>query len=56
MPEWPTARIGEHVKRVVEPVRLEPDHEYSSLGIRYETGVYVRSVKLGRQLRTKMYE
>ncbi|TQL01355.1 restriction endonuclease subunit S [Cellulomonas sp. SLBN-39] len=55
MPEWPTARIGEHVKRVVEPVRLEPDREYSSLGIRYGSGIYVRSVKFGRQLRTRMY-
>lgn len=55
MPEWPTTTIGEHVKRVVEPVKLEPEREYSSLGIRYGSGVYVRSVKLGSQLRTKMY-
>lgn len=55
MPEWPTTTIGEHVKRVVEPVKLEAEIEYSSLGIRYGSGVYVRSVKLGRQLRTKMF-
>lgn len=55
MSDWPTTTIGEHVTRRVEPVKLDPDTEYSSLGIRYGTGVYVRNVKLGRQLRTKMY-
>ncbi|WP_078330965.1 restriction endonuclease subunit S [Mycobacteroides salmoniphilum] len=55
MPDWPTTTIGEHAERRVEPVKLDPDVEYSSLGIRYGTGVYIRSVKTGRQLRTKMY-
>jgi type I restriction enzyme S subunit len=55
MPDWPTTAVGEHVKRRIEPVALAPDVEYSSLGIRYDEGVYVRNVKLGRELRTKMY-
>lgn len=55
MPDWPTATIGEHVERRVEPVQLDPEAMYSSLGIRYGSGVYVRSAKLGSQLRTKMY-
>ena len=55
MPEWPTTTVGEHVKRRIEPISLEPDVEYSSLGIRYDEGVYVRNVKIGRSLRTKMY-
>lgn len=55
MPEWPVSIVGQHVTRRVEPVKLEPETEYSSLGIRYNTGVYVRDVKLGAKLRTKMY-
>lgn len=55
MPEWPKTTVGQHVKRRIEPVALAPDEEYSSLGIRYDGGVYVRNVKLGRELRTKMY-
>jgi hypothetical protein len=55
MPEWPSTTVGQHVVRRIEPVSLQPDAEYSSLGIRYDGGVYVRNVKLGRELRTKMY-
>lgn len=55
MYEWPTTTVGEHVQRRVEPVALDPGVEYSSLGIRYSTGIYVRNVKLGNTLRTKMY-
>ncbi|WP_431785008.1 restriction endonuclease subunit S [Microbacterium maritypicum] len=43
------------MSRRIEPVALQAEAEYSSLGIRYDGGVYVRNVKLGRQLRTKMY-
>lgn len=55
MREWPTTTVGEHVQRRFEPVKLDPGVEYSSLGIRYSTGIYVRSMKLGSMLRTKMY-
>ncbi len=55
MTEWPSTTVGEHVKRRIEPVALLPDVEYASLGIRYDEGVYIRNVKLGRELRTKMY-
>lgn len=55
MSEWPAARIGAHVRRRVEPVPLDPGEVYSSLGIRYQSGVYVRDVKPGKMIRTKMY-
>lgn len=55
MSRWETARIGDHVTRRVEPVALRKDTSYTALGIRYSTGVYIRDVKLGKQLRTKMY-
>lgn len=56
MPEWPTTKVGANVQRRVDPVVLEPDRFYSSLGIRwYGTGVYVRDEKPGRTIRTKMY-
>ena len=54
MTEWPSTTVGEHVTRRLEPVALAPDVEYASLGIRYDEGVYIRNVKLGRELRTKM--
>lgn len=55
MPEWERVRVGDYVTQRIEPVELAPNTEYSSLGIRYRTGVYVRDVRLGQDLRTKMY-
>lgn len=55
MPEWPSSAIGPHVERRVEPVVLDASSEYRSLGIRYQSGVYVRDVKRGAAIRTKMY-
>lgn len=55
MDSWPTVLIGDHVSRRVEPVTLDPDTEYASLGIRYSTGIYIRSRGVGSKIRTKMY-
>ena len=55
MPNWKTSQIRNHVSRRIEPVSLDAETSYASLGIRYSTGVYIRDVKLGSQLRTKMY-
>lgn len=56
MPEWMKVPVGSYVTRRIEPVELDPETEYPSLGVRwYGAGVYVRDVRLGKNLRTKMY-
>lgn len=55
MPDWPFSQVGDYVQRRIEPVDLNSDGTYCSLGIRYETGLYVRDKKQGRVIRTKMY-
>lgn len=55
MPEWSTSIIGPHVSRRIEPVALDGNESYKTLGIRYKSGVYVRAVKTGNAIRTKMF-
>ncbi len=55
MSSWERATVGEFVSQRIEPVQLDAETEYPSLGIRYRSGVYVRDRRLGKNLRTKMY-
>src|SRR5690349_23536499 len=43
MSDWPTIRVGTHVKRQTEKVPISPGTEYDTMGVRwYGQGAYLR--------------